>query len=37
MNKSFMAVGLVFLVAGFCWLLGARHLQRDTCLAPTRV
>ena len=30
MNKAFLAVGLMFLVAGVLWLLGARHLQRDT-------
>ncbi len=30
MNKAFFAVGLMFLVAGVLWLLGARHLQRDT-------
>jgi MFS family permease len=35
MNKSFFVVGLMFLAAGVLWLLGARHLQRDTELAPT--
>ena len=30
MNKAFVAVGLMFLVAGVFWLLGARFLQRDT-------
>ena len=30
MNKSFFVVGLMFLAAGVFWLLGARHLQRDT-------
>ncbi|HTS55053.1 MAG TPA: MFS transporter [Burkholderiales bacterium] len=30
MNKAFIAVGLMFLVAGALWLLGARFLQRDT-------
>jgi hypothetical protein len=30
MNKAFVAVGLMFLVAGVLWLLGARFLQRDT-------
>jgi hypothetical protein len=24
-------------VAGVLWLLGARHLERDTALAPTRL
>ena len=30
MNKSFFIVGCMFLVAGICWLLGTRFLQRDT-------
>jgi MFS transporter, Spinster family, sphingosine-1-phosphate transporter len=30
MSKAFVAVGLMFLVAGVLWLLGARFLQRDT-------
>jgi MFS family permease len=34
MNKSFFVVGLAFLAAGVFWLLGARHLQRDTARAP---
>jgi MFS family permease len=34
MNKSFLVVGLTFLAAGVLWLLGARHLQRDTERAP---
>ena len=34
MNKSFLVVGLTFLAAGVFWLLGARHLQRDTERAP---
>jgi len=29
-NKAFLLVGLMFLVAGVLWLLGARHLERDT-------
>ncbi|MGE5360610.1 MAG: spinster family MFS transporter [Bacteroidales bacterium] len=33
MNKSFLLVGLMFLVAGGLWLWGARHLERDTALA----
>jgi MFS family permease len=30
MNKAFILVGLMFVVAGALWLLGARFLQRDT-------
>jgi MFS family permease len=30
MNKSFFIVGCMFLVAGICWLMGTRYLQRDT-------
>ena len=37
MNRAFLVVGLMFLVAGVLWLLGARFLQRDTELAPTRL
>lgn len=37
MNKSFLIVGITFLAAGVLWLLGARYLQRDTELAPTRL
>jgi len=33
MNKSFLVVGAMFLVAGVCWLAGARHLERDTARA----
>ena len=36
MNKSFLIVGLMFLVAGVLWLAGARHLKTDTALAPAR-
>jgi MFS family permease len=36
MNKSFLVVGLMFLAAGAFWLAGARYLQADTGLAPTR-
>jgi MFS family permease len=36
-NKSFLVVGLTFLAAGVLWLFGARHLQRDMDLAPTRL
>jgi dipeptide/tripeptide permease len=30
MEAGFLVVGVMFLVAGVCWLLGARHLARDT-------
>ena len=30
MNKAFVVVGVMFLVAGVLWLFGARFLQRDT-------
>jgi MFS family permease len=33
MNKSFLVVGAMFLVAGVCWLAGARYLERDTARA----
>ena len=36
MLVAFTFVGLMFVVAGIFWLLGARHLARDTALAPTR-
>jgi MFS family permease len=36
MNRSFFMVGLMFLVAGIFWLIGARYLRRDTEMAPTR-
>ena len=36
MNRAFILVGAMFVVAGILWLLGVRHLQRDTALAPTR-
>ena len=37
MNKSFLIVGLTFLIAGVLWLWGARYLARDTELAPQRL
>lgn len=37
MEAGFLVVGLMFLVAGLLWLLGARHLARDTELAPYRL
>ena len=30
MNKSFLVVGLMFIVSGVLWLIGTRYLQRDT-------
>jgi MFS family permease len=37
MNVGFMAISAMFLLAGLFWLWGARHLERDTLLAPTRL
>jgi len=37
MNRAFLVVGGMFLAAGVLWLFGARHLERDTSLAPTRL
>jgi len=37
LNAGFLAVGVTFLAAGVFWLLGARHLARDTARAPTRL
>lgn len=37
MDVAFLAVGLMFLVAGVLWLCGARHLERDTRLAATKL
>jgi MFS family permease len=37
MRKSFLIVGLAFLIAGVFWLWGARYLARDTELAPKRL
>ena len=34
MDVGFLAVGVMFLAAGVFWLLGARHLARDTARAP---
>ena len=36
-DASFCVVSLMILLAGIFWLLGAKHLQRDTALAPTRI
>jgi len=37
MERAFILVGVLFVVAGVLWLLGARHLERDTALAPARL
>jgi dipeptide/tripeptide permease len=37
MDVAFLAVGLMFLVAGLLWLCGARHLESDTRLAVTKL
>jgi MFS family permease len=37
MNAAFLVVGAMFLVSGIFWTLGARHLARDTELAPKRL
>jgi MFS transporter, Spinster family, sphingosine-1-phosphate transporter len=37
MNKAFWIVAVMFLVGGAFWLWGARYLERDTRLAPTRL
>jgi hypothetical protein len=37
MDFGFAVVSVMILAAGVLWLWGARHLQRDTALAPTRV
>lgn len=37
MNRAFILVGAMFVVAGILWLLGVRHLQRDTAIAPMRL
>jgi MFS transporter, Spinster family, sphingosine-1-phosphate transporter len=37
MNKSFLIVGLAFLIAGVLWLWGTRYLARDIRLAVTKL
>ena len=37
MTTAFMLVGVMFVVSGILWAFGARHLARDTELAPTRL
>ena len=37
MRTAFLVTGIMFIVSGVTWLLGTRHLQRDTELAPKRL
>jgi MFS family permease len=37
LEAGFLVVGVMFLAAGILWLLGARHLERDTRMAPHRL
>ena len=37
LNIGFLVVGMMFVVAGAFWMLGARFLERDTQLAPARL
>ena len=37
MNIGFLPVTVAIVISGLCWLLGARHLDRDTELAPTKI
>lgn len=37
MDVGMAVVSFMILVGGILWLLGARHLERDTALAPTRL
>jgi hypothetical protein len=37
MNVGFLAVSAMIIISGVLWLLAARHLERDTALAPTRL
>lgn len=37
MNIGFLFVSLTILVSGALWIVGARYLERDTLLAPTRL
>jgi len=35
MNVGFLAISAMFFIAGGCWFLGARHLEKDTAAAAT--
>ena len=37
MTIGFLVVGVMFVVSGIFWVFGARHLARDTALAPQRL
>ncbi len=37
MNAGFFAISLSILISGLFWLWGARHLEQDTALAPSRL
>jgi MFS transporter, Spinster family, sphingosine-1-phosphate transporter len=37
MNMGFLAISIMMAVGGLFWLWGARYLDRDTALAPTRL
>ena len=37
LTVGFLVVSAFILLAGVFWLLGSRHLARDTALAPTRL
>ncbi len=37
MNIGFLVVGVMILIGGIFWIIGARYLDRDTQLAPTRL
>ena len=37
MDIGFLLVTVAIVISGLCWLMGARHLDRDTALAPTRI
>ena len=37
MNPAFVMASFLILVGGVLWLWGARYLERDTALAPTRL
>jgi hypothetical protein len=37
MEMGFIVVSLSMLVGGILWLMGAKYLERDTALAPTRM
>ena len=37
MNVAFLVVGVMFVVSGVFWAIGARYLARDIALAPKRL